>query len=82
MASTKIVVNKEKNFDENERIFLICDKCLWNVTCLSVLCKQKVLEISNFCPVCKCDRLSRFPLTNSNSNDFQSSINTNHKYYD
>ena len=79
MASTKIVVNKVKKFDENERIFLICDKCHWNVTCLSVLCKQKVLEISNFCPVCNYDQLSRFPLTNSNSNDFQSSINTNHK---
>ena len=62
MDSTKIVLSKVKNLDENKRIFLICDKCLWNATYLSASCKQKVLEISNFCPVCNYDRLTRFTL--------------------
>jgi len=71
LASTKIATNKVKHLSENERIFLICDKCLWNATCLDALYIQKVMENSNFCPVCNQDQLSSFPLK---SNEF---INTN-----
>lgn len=38
---------------------------------------KNYLKLVTFVQFCNYDRLSRFPLTNSNSNDFQSSINTN-----
>ena len=62
MASTKIVINKVKNLRGNEGIFLICDKCLWNATCLNASYRQKIMENSNFCPVCNQDQLSSFTL--------------------
>ena len=70
MASTKFVMNTVKNLSENERIFLICDKCLWNASCINGLYMQRGIENSNFCPVCNHDQLSSFPLK---ANDF---INT------
>lgn len=73
MTSTKIVINKVKNLSENEGLFLICDKCLWNATCLNVLYRQKIMQNSNFCPVCNQDRLSSFPLKAS---DFINTIVT------
>jgi len=62
LTSTKIVINKVKNSRENEGIFLICDKCLWNATCLNASYRQKIMENSKFCPVCNQDQLSSFPL--------------------
>jgi len=62
LASTKILINKVKNLRENEGIFLICDKCLWNATCLNASYRQKILENSNFCPLCNQDQLSIFTL--------------------
>ena len=62
MAATKIVINKINNLSENERIFLICDKYLWNATYLNVLYRQNGIENSNFCPVCDQDQLSSFSL--------------------
>ena len=62
MASTKIVINKVKNLRGNEGIFLICDKCLWNATCLNASHIQKIRKNSNFCPVCNQDQLSGFTL--------------------
>ena len=62
MASTKIVIDKVKHLSENEGIFLICDKCLWNATCRNALYKQKIMENGNFCPVCNQDKLSSFPM--------------------
>ena len=64
MISTKIVTSEvlNDNENENERIFLICHQCLWNVTFLNKLCRQKVLGTSNLCPNCNQDQLSSFPV--------------------
>jgi hypothetical protein len=66
LVSTKIVtsevLNENENENENERIVLICHQRLWNVTFLKMLCRQKVLGISNLCPNCNQDQLSSFPL--------------------
>ena len=56
------MINTVKNFSENERIFLICDKCLWSATSINAFYGQKRIGNSNSCPVCKKDQLSRFPL--------------------
>ena len=71
MVSTKIVtsevLNENKNDNENEGIFLICHQCLWNVTFLNKLCRQKVLGTSNLCPNCNQDQLSSFPVMPNDS---------------
>ncbi len=73
MTLTKIVINKVKNLSENEGLFVICDKCLWSATCLNVLYRQRIMENSNFCPVCNQKQLSTFPLKAS---DFINTIVT------
>jgi hypothetical protein len=62
LVSTKIVTSEVSNENENEKIFLICHRCLWNVTFLNKLYWQKVLGTSNLCPNCNQDQLSSLPL--------------------
>ena len=54
----------------NERIFLICDQCMWTVTCLNKKYLEELSEISDTeysCPKCKQDELSSFPITDNDS---------------
>ena len=53
-----------------ERIFLLCDQCLWTVTCLNKKYLEELLDISDTeysCPSCKQDELSSFPITENDS---------------
>ena len=53
-----------------ERIFLLCDQCLWAVTCINKKYLEELSEISEVeysCPICNQDQLSSFPIT-SNDN--------------
>ena len=78
MVSTKIVTSEVKvlneneieDKDEDEKIFLICHQCLWNVTFLNKLWRQKVLGTSDLCPNCNQDQLSSFPLKTDELNYF------------
>ena len=54
----------------NERIFLVCDRCLWTVTCLNKKYLDELSEISEVelsCPSCKDDQLSSFPVMQNDS---------------
>ena len=53
-----------------EKIFLICDQCMWTVTCLNKKYLEELSEISDTeysCPTCKQDELSSFPITSNDS---------------
>jgi hypothetical protein len=47
----------------NERIFLLCDKCLWTVTCLNKIYLQEISQTNYICPACNQDELSSFPVS-------------------
>jgi hypothetical protein len=69
---------KENNPKTNEKIFLVCDKCMWTVTCLDKKYLNELSEISDIqysCPVCKEDQLSSFPLTHNDSFTYNHSRN-------
>ena len=67
-ATTKTVINGA-NPKTNERIFLLCDKCLWTATCLNKIYLQEITETepSYTCPMCNEDELSSFPISPSDS---------------
>ncbi len=53
-----------------ERIFLLCDQCLWTATCLNKKYLEELSEISEeyySCPICKQDELSSFPISPNDS---------------
>ncbi len=54
----------------DEKIFLLCDRCLWAVTCINKRYLGELSEISEVeysCPICKQDQLSSFPITSKNT---------------
>lgn len=67
MTGIKVVMDDIKHPEINERIFLVCDECLWTVTCLNKIYLQETFGTNNRCPVCKQDRLSSFPVTLNDS---------------
>jgi len=61
-----------------ERIFLLCDQCLWAVTCINKKYLEELSEISDVeysCPICKQDQLSSFPITSKNTFRYRYSKN-------
>jgi hypothetical protein len=60
----------EKNAKSEERIFLLCDQCLWTVTCVDKKYLEELSDISDVeysCPLCKKDQLSSFPIAQNDS---------------
>jgi len=69
MAATKSEMD-ESNPKINEKIFLLCDRCFWTVTCLTKKYLDELTEISETeysCPVCNQEPLSSFPVSLSDS---------------
>lgn len=67
-----------ENPKTKERIFLLCDQCLWAVTCLNKKYLEELTDISETeysCPSCKQDGLSSFPLTQNDSFSYNYSDN-------
>lgn len=53
-----------------EKIFLLCDGCLWTVTCLNKKYLEELNDISETeysCPSCRQEQLSSFPVTQYDS---------------
>jgi hypothetical protein len=67
MALTERVMNDPKYLKINERIFLICNQCLWTVTCINKTYLQETFGTNNLCPICSQGRLSSFPITPDDS---------------
>jgi hypothetical protein len=69
MAASENVI-RENSLKANERIFLLCDQCLWTVTCLNKNYLEEFCEISeseHSCPLCNQDQLSSFPVSHNDS---------------
>jgi hypothetical protein len=78
MAAKEIEIN-ETSPKINERIFLLCDRCLWTVTCLTKKYLDELTEISETeytCPICNQEPLSSFPISRSNSYTYRYSKNS------
>lgn len=56
-----------KNPKTNEKIFLLCDRCFWTVTCLNKSYLKKILAKKCKCPNCNHDQLSSFPVMPNDS---------------
>ena len=72
MVATKSEMD-EINPKINQRIFLLCDRCLWTVTCLNKKYLDELTEISETeytCPVCNQDQLSSFPISPNDSYEY------------
>jgi len=53
-------INSKENPKVRERIFFLCEDCMWSVTCFD---KSRLFKvIGEDCPVCHQDQLSSFPL--------------------
>jgi hypothetical protein len=66
-SQTDLKANNPKN---KERIFFVCDQCMWTVTCLDKKYFNELTHNSDIeysCPMCKEQELSSFPLTDRES---------------
>jgi hypothetical protein len=52
----------EGNPKSKERIFFLCEECLWSMTSLDKSHLEDVIGKESTCPVCCQDELSSFPL--------------------
>jgi len=55
-------IDYKKNPKSKERIFFLCEDCMWSVTCFD---KRRLFEVigeEGICPMCHQDQLSSFPL--------------------
>lgn len=62
----------------HEKIFLLCDQCLWTVTCINRKYLEELSDISETeqtCPVCNKDQLSSFPVSADDSYRYSYSKN-------
>jgi len=69
MATADTLINNNSP-KFNERIFLLCDKCLWTSTCINKRYLEELSEISESelsCPICNQDNLSSFPIAPNDS---------------
>jgi hypothetical protein len=73
MIKTETIV-KQANYKINESVFLLCDRCLWTVTCLNKIYLEEIFERDNTCPVCKYNQLSSFPITTNDSFTYNHSM--------
>ena len=56
-----------KNPKSKERIFFLCEDCMWSVTCLDKPPLFEVIGEDGICPMCHQDQLSSFPLITNDS---------------
>jgi hypothetical protein len=52
----------EGNPKSKERIFFLCEECLWTMTSLDKSRLDDIIGKENTCPMCFQDQLSSFPL--------------------
>ena len=72
---TNTGVNHTDNPKRNERIFFLCDHCLWSMTSLDKTHLDDILGKDNLCPICTQDELSSFPLMANDSFTYTRSKN-------
>ena len=57
-----VQLNYKDNTKSKERIFILCEDCLWSMTLLDKSHLEEIIGRHNTCPMCRQDDLSSFPL--------------------
>lgn len=65
--STHPEINSKENPKIKERIFILCEDCMWSVTSFDKSRLFKVIGEDGLCPMCCQDQLSSFPLMSDDS---------------
>lgn len=60
--TTNVELKYEGNPKSKERIFFLCEECLWSMTSLDKSHLGEIIGKESTCPVCFQDELSSFPL--------------------
>ena len=66
MATSEEQIYKA-NPKSNERIFFLCEDCLWGMTLLGKSHMEEISGKEKMCPLCSQDQLSSFPLRMNDS---------------
>jgi hypothetical protein len=69
-------IDYKKNPNSKERIFFLCEDCMWGVTCLDKPRLFEVIGEQGICPMCHQDQLSSFPLMLNDSITYRYSEKT------
>jgi len=60
--TTSVELKYDKNHKSKERIFFLCEECLWSMTSLDKSHSVQIIGKGGTCPLCFQDELSSFPL--------------------
>jgi len=65
--SSNVEINSNRNPKSKERIFILCEDCMWSVTSLDKSRLFVDAGKNGICPMCHQDQLSSFPLITNDS---------------
>ena len=65
--STHPEINSKENPKIKEKIFFLCEDCMWSVTSFDKSRLFKLIGEEGICPMCYQDQLSSFPLMSDDS---------------
>ena len=60
--TASIELKYNENPKSKERIFFLCEECLWSMTSLDKSHLEEIIGEESMCPLCFQDQLSSFPL--------------------
>ena len=65
--SSNVEINSNRNPKSKERIFILCEDCMWSVTSWDKSRLFVDVGKNGICPICHQDQLSSFPLITNDS---------------
>lgn len=65
--SSSVELKYEGNPKNKQRIFFLCEECLWSMTSLNKSHLEDIIGKEGSCPMCFQDQLSSFPLVLNDS---------------
>jgi hypothetical protein len=73
--TANVKLKYENNPKSKERIFFLCEDCLWSMTVLDKSHLEEIIGRDSTCPMCWQDGLSSFPLVLNDSFTYDYSEN-------
>lgn len=74
--TANVQLKHKDNVKINERIFFLCEDCLWSMTVLDKSHLEEIIGRDSTCPRCMQDGLSSFPLVLNESFTYDYSENS------
>jgi hypothetical protein len=65
--SSSVELKYEGNPKNKQRIFFLCEECLWSMTSLNKFHLEDIIGKEGTCPMCFQEQLSSFPLVLNDS---------------